>query len=143
VKNVLKCILNSTIKSSFFRMQNSNSYLWIYLQKVVVVCVWITWKRYLKRGVPVYRRKNLISCSKSANKPSTSCVRTACPKLSTSLEQAVKSCNNLVDIIRFVARLFQQVRYSHDITILLKSCVVNLVTFLLCHDCIKLVKTTL
>jgi hypothetical protein len=27
------------------------------------------------------------SCSKSANKPSTSCVRTACPKLSTSLEQ--------------------------------------------------------
>ena len=29
---------------------------------------------------------------KSANKPSTSCVRTACPKLSTSMEQAV---NNL------------------------------------------------
>jgi hypothetical protein len=36
--------------------------------------------------------KNLTSCSKSANKPSTSCVRTACPKLSTSLDQAV---NNL------------------------------------------------
>jgi hypothetical protein len=32
--------------------------------------------------------KNLTSCTKSANKPSTSCVRTACPKLSTSLEQA-------------------------------------------------------
>jgi hypothetical protein len=30
--------------------------------------------------------------TKSANKPSTSCVRTACPKLSTRLEQAV---NNL------------------------------------------------
>jgi hypothetical protein len=24
------------------------------------------------------------------------------------------TCNNLVDIIRLVARLFQQVRYSHD-----------------------------
>jgi hypothetical protein len=39
-------------------------------------------------------------------------------------------CNNLVDIIRLVARLFQQVRYSHDITILLQPCVINLVTFL-------------
>ena len=26
-------------------------------------------------------------------------------------------CNNLFDIIRVVARLFQQVQYSHDITI--------------------------
>ena len=53
---------------------------------------------------PEYMRKNLTSCSKSANKPSTSCVRTACPKLSTSLEQAVITiCNNLVDTIRFVA----------------------------------------
>ena len=39
-----------------------------------------------------YKRKNLTTCSKSANKPSTNCVRTACYKLSTSLEQAV---NNL------------------------------------------------
>ena len=39
-------------------------------------------------------------------------------------------CNNIVDIIRLVTRLFQQVRYSHDITILLQPCVVNLVTFL-------------
>ena len=43
-------------------------------------------------------------------------------------------CNKLVDIIRLVARLFQQVRYSHDITILLQPCVVNLVTFLLYHE---------
>jgi hypothetical protein len=28
-------------------------------------------------------------CSKSANKPSTTCVSTYCPKLSTSLEQLV------------------------------------------------------
>ena len=45
------------------------------------------------RGAPdsdlFYTRKNLTTCSKSANKPSTSCVRTACYKLSTSLEQAV------------------------------------------------------
>jgi hypothetical protein len=53
------------------------------------------------------------------------------------------TCNNLVDIIRLVARLFQQVRYSHDITILLQPCVINLVTFLLYHDCIRLVRTTL
>ena len=40
-------------------------------------------------------------------------------------------CNNLVDIIRLVTRLFQQVRYSHDIAgFMLQPCVVNLVTFL-------------
>jgi hypothetical protein len=52
-------------------------------------------------------------------------------------------CKNLDGIISLVARLFQQVRYSHDITILLQPCVVNLVTFLLYHDCIRLVRTTL
>jgi hypothetical protein len=46
-----------------------------------------------------YARKNLTSCSKSANQPSTSCV-CACPKLSTSMGQLVNSCHNLVDIIR-------------------------------------------
>jgi hypothetical protein len=39
-------------------------------------------------------------------------------------------CNNLVDIIRLVARLFQKVRYSHEIAVLSQPCVVNLVTFL-------------
>ena len=63
------------------------------------------------------------SCSKTANKLSTSCVCTACPKLSTRLEQLVNSCNNLVDTIRLVARLFQQVWYCHNITILLQPCV--------------------
>jgi hypothetical protein len=47
----------------------------------------------------VYTRKNLTSCSTSANKPSTSCVRIACPKLSTSMEQLVKSYSNIVDIL--------------------------------------------
>ena len=53
------------------------------------------------------------------------------------------TCNNLVDIIRLVTRLFQQGCYNHDKTILLQPCVVNLVTFLLYHDCIRVVRTTL
>ena len=78
-----------------------------------------------------YTRKNLTSCSKSANKPSTSCVRTACY---TSCQQVwnklLTICNNLVGIVRLVTRLFQQVCYNHDITILLQPCVVNLATLL-------------
>ena len=65
----------------------------------------------------------------------TSCQQ-VCNKLLTT-------CNNLVDIIRFITWLFQQGCYNHDITILLQPCVVNLVTFLLYHDCIRLVRTTL
>ena len=68
-------------------------------------------------------------------------------RLVTSCQQVwnklLKTCNNLVDIIRLVTRLFQQGCYNHDITILLQPCVVNLVTFLLYHDCIRLVRTTL
>ena len=41
------------------------------------------------------------------------------------------TCNNLVDTVRLVTRLFQQACYNHDITILLQPCVVNLETFLL------------
>ena len=56
-------------------------------------------------------------------------------RLVTSCQQVwnklLTTCNNLVDIIRLVTRLFQQGCYSHDITILLQPCVVNLVTFLL------------
>ena len=55
------------------------------------------------------------------------------------------TCNSLVDIIRLVTRSFQQGCYNHDITIWLQpcNCVVNLVTFLLYHDFIRLVGTTL
>ena len=53
------------------------------------------------------------------------------------------ACNKLVDIIRLVARLFQQFRYSHDITILLQPGVVNLVTLLLYHNYIRIVRTVL
>ena len=62
-------------------------------------------------------------------------------RLVTSCQQVwnkpLTTCNNLVDIIRPVTRLFQQGCYNHDITILLQPCVVNLVTFLLYHDCIR------
>jgi hypothetical protein len=101
---------------------------------------------FLLEEILPYTRKNLTSCSKSANKPSTSCVRTACPKWPSCQQvwnKPLTTCNNLVDIIRLVANLFQQVRYSDDITILLQPCVVNLVAFLLYHDCIRLVRTTL
>ena len=68
-------------------------------------------------------------------------------RLVTSCQQVwnklLTTCNNLVDIVRIVTRLFQQGCYNHDITILLQPCVVNLVTFLLYHDCIRLVRTTL
>ena len=68
-------------------------------------------------------------------------------RLVTSCQQVwnklLTTCNNLVDIARIVTRLFQQGCYGHDRTILLQPCVVNLVTFLLYHDCIRLVRTTL
>jgi hypothetical protein len=77
----------------------------------------------------------------------TSCQQVVFALLVPSCQQVwnklLTNCNNLVDIIRLVARLFQQVRYNHDITILLQLCVVKLVTFLLYHDCIRLVRTTL
>ena len=76
---------------------------------------------------PIHTRKNLTSCSKFVNKPSTSCLRNACQQVWNKL---LTICNNLVDIIRLVTRLFQQVRYGHDISVLLQPCVVNLVTFL-------------
>ena len=48
-----------------------------------------SWFEVIPQNQP---RIKQISVTQSANKLSTSCVRTACPKLSTSLEQAV---NNL------------------------------------------------
>ena len=70
----------------------------------------------------LHTQRSQRSCSKPANKPSTSCVSLLLPKLSTHMEQLVNSYSNLVDNIRFVARLFQQVRHSHEITTL---CVVR------------------
>jgi hypothetical protein len=53
------------------------------------------------------------------------------PSFQQVWNKLLTTCNDLVDIIRLVARFFQQVRYTHEITILLQPCVVNLVTFLL------------
>ena len=41
------------------------------------------------------------------------------------------TCNNLVDIVRLVTRLFQQGCYNHDVTILLQPSDANLVTSLI------------
>ena len=65
---------------------------------------------------------------------------TSCQQIWNKL---LTTCNNLVDTVKLVTRLFKQGYYSHDITILLQPCVVHLVTFLLYHDCIRLVRTTL
>ena len=65
---------------------------------------------------------------------------TSCRQVGNKL---LTACNYLVDIVILVTGLFQQGCYNHDITILLQPCVVNLVTFLLYHDCIRLVGTTL
>ena len=51
--------------------------------------------------------------------------------LSSFLLSMILSC-------RLVVRLFQQVRHSHDIAILLQHCVVNVVTLLLYQGCIRL-----
>ena len=52
--------------------------------------------------------------------------------LVTSCQQVwnklLTTCNKLVDIVRLITRLLQQGYYNHDITILLQSGVVNLVT---------------
>ena len=73
----------------------------------------------------------------------TSCQQVVFARLVTSCQQVwnklLTTCNNLVDIIRLVTRLFQQDCYNHDITIFLQLCLVNLATFLLYHDCTRLV----
>ena len=77
----------------------------------------------------------------------TSCQQVVFARLVTSCQQVwnklLTICNKLFDIVRLVIRLFQPGCYNHYITILVQPCVVNLVTFLLYHDCIRLVKTTL
>ena len=101
------------------------------------------------------------SCYKSVHKFSTTQIKISqlVASLQTSRQQVVfarlvtscqqvwnkllTTCNNLVDIVRLVTRLFPQGCYNHDLTILLQPCVVNLVTFLLHHDCVTLVRTTL
>jgi hypothetical protein len=53
-------------------------------------------------------------------------------------------CNPLLEVYGRIDRVFRPTSSdSHDITILLQPCVVNLVIFLRYHDCIRLVRTTL
>ena len=59
-----------------------------------------------------YTPKNLTSCSKFANKLSTSCARTACPSQQV-WNNLLTTCNKLDGIIRLVARFSQQARYNN------------------------------
>ena len=121
--------------------------------------------RLFTKGYPFeLKRVNLIWCKTSAKhkrknnythvkisqlvaSPKTSRQQVVFARLVTSCQQVwnklLTTCNNLVDIIRLVTRLFQQGCYNHDIKILLQPCVVNLVTFLLYQDRIRLATTTL
>jgi hypothetical protein len=90
-----------------------------------------------------YTRKNLTFVPSLLTSRQQVVFALLVPSCLEVLYKLLTTCNSLVHIIRLVARLFQQVRYSHDITILLQPCVINLVTFLLYHDCIRLVGTTL
>ncbi len=57
------------------------------------------------------------SCFKSVYKLSASCVRTAVPMLLQQVwNNLLTTCNKFDGIIRLIAKLFQQVRYSLDIT---------------------------
>ena len=62
-------------------------------------------------------------------------------RLVTSCQQVwnklLTTCNNLVDIIRLLTRLFQQYCYNHDITILLQPCYIMTVSDLLEQPCNK------
>ena len=88
-----------------------------------------------------YTRKNLTTCSLQTSRKQLvfAWLVTSCQQVWNKL---LTTCNNLVDIVRRVTRLFQQGCYNHDI-MMLQPCVVNLVTFLLYHHCIRLVRTTL
>jgi hypothetical protein len=68
---------------------------------------------------------------------------TACDRPATTCVFLV--CTQLLRVKQVVTNLFTSCRQVMvvDITILLQPCVVNLVTFLLSHDCIRFVRTTL
>ena len=70
-------------------------------------------KSHITITITILLKKQSAKSKQVGQKAVNSCVGTACPKLSTSMAE------QLVDINRLVARLFQQVRYSRDITILL------------------------
>ena len=54
-----------------------------------------------------------------------------CQYIESRSTKAFLAWNQLLTICnKIVTRLFQQVRYNHDIAVLLQPCVVNLVTFL-------------
>ena len=71
---------------------------------------------------------------------SSHCLSQVVSKFGTNCEQLVTTLLILSDLLQGCSN---RVRYNRDIAILFQPCIVNLVTFLLYHDCIRLVRTTL
>jgi hypothetical protein len=123
--------------------------------------VWIRWvetfilnfsiyRVYLHARATRYTWPIMISCTHVEISHLTASLQTSrqqvvllVPSCQQVWNKLLTTCDNLVNIIRLVASLFQHVWYNHDITILLQPYAVNVVTFLLYHDCIGLVETTL
>ena len=114
-------------------------------------CSWLS-TVFVQRCYTLFRLNNIVKTthvkiSQLAASLQTSRQQVVFAQLVTSCQQVwnklLTTCNNLVDIVRLVTRLFQQDCYNHDITTLLQPWVVDLVAFLLYHECIRLVRTTL
>jgi hypothetical protein len=115
------------------------------IKAIVKSSQWKALFRATASGLP----KNLTSCTKSVNKPSTSRQQVVFALLFPRCQQVwnklLTICNNLVDIIRLVTRFFQQVRYcpiqswynSIVTTLCLQPC--NILVY---HDYINHVRTT-
>jgi hypothetical protein len=99
------------------------------LQLVRFTCVKTRKNAQVVTSLPTSRQQDVLAL-----------LVTSCQQVCNNL---LTTCNNLVEIIRLVARLFRQVRDMLDITRLLQPCVDNLVTSLLYHGCNKLVSTIL
>jgi hypothetical protein len=128
--NAIK-LITSLFQTCYNKLGTSsaNTTCWQHVNRLVTTCLQTCYKLCVFTSLPTSRQQVVFAL-----------LVPSCQKV---WDKLLTTCNNLVDIIRLVARLFQQVRHSHDITILLQHCVVNLVTFLLYHDCIRLVRTNL
>jgi hypothetical protein len=146
-------VVNSLFQTCYNKLGTSsaNTTCWQLVNRRVTTCLQ-TWYNLCVFTCAAVELNNLVATTQAKISHLVANLRTCrqqvmfallVPSCQQGWNKLLTTCNNLVDIIRLVARLFQQVRYSHDITILLQPCVINLVIFLLYHDCIRLVRTTL
>ena len=141
-------VVNNLFQTCYNKLGTSsaNTTCWQLVNKLVTTCLQTCDNLCVFTWVHTYVCTHVKISQLVASVP-TSRQQVVFARLVPSCQQAwnklLTTCSKLVDIIRLVTRLFQQGCYNHDITILLPPCVVNLVTFLLYHDCIRLVRTTL